>query len=221
MIRVLIADDEQLTRESLRLILETDDEITVVGEVTDGSEVLAAVQSYQPDVVLTDVEMPNMDGLSAALALRRLPSPPHIVVLTSFAVDGYLYSALRAGVDGFLLKDVMPLELIEAIKVVARGEAIISPSMTRRLMQHFAVPQPVSSTQERLKTLPEEHLTILYLLAQGLSNAEIGAHVQLSESQIKVHVSRILRRLDCANRVQAAILAHSAGLEAPAGYEPL
>ncbi|MEU6069818.1 MULTISPECIES: response regulator transcription factor [Streptomyces] len=216
MIRVVIADDEELTRESLRLILETDDAITVVAAVPDGEQAVAAALSHQPDVVLTDVQMPAMDGLSAALALRRLAQPPRIVVLTSYSRDEYLYSALKAGVDGFLLKDVRPHELIDAIKVVARGEAIISPSMTRMLMEQFTVPREAVDARERLKPLPQEQQTILALLAQGLSNAEIGARMQLSESQIKVHVSRILRLLGCGNRVQAAILAHTAGLTPPA-----
>ncbi|MCH0564620.1 response regulator transcription factor [Streptomyces sp. MUM 2J] len=216
MITVVVADDEELIRESLRLILQTDDTITVVAAVADGEQAVAAALTHQPDVVLIDVQMPAMDGLTAALALRRLPRPPRVVVLTSFSRDEYLYSALKAGVDGFLLKDVRPHELIDAIKVVARGEAIISPSMTRTLMEQFTVPHEAVHARERLKPLPQEQRTILALLAQGLSNAEIGARMQLSESQVKVHVSRILRLLGCANRVQAAILAHTAGLTPPA-----
>ncbi|MBN0048587.1 response regulator transcription factor [Streptomyces actuosus] len=215
MITVVVADDEELVRESLRLILQTDDTITVVAAVADGEQVVAAARSHQPDVVLTDVQMPATDGITAALALRRLPRPPRVVVLTSFARDEYLYSALKAGVDGFLLKDTRPHELIDAIKVVARGEAIISPSMTRTLMEQFTVPHEAVRARERLESLPQDQRTILALLAQGLSNAEIGARMHLSESQVKVHVSRILRLLDCANRVQAAILAHTAGLTPP------
>ncbi|MFI1169790.1 response regulator [Streptomyces sp. NPDC020801] len=216
MIRVLVADDEQLTRESLRLILESDEGITVVEDAIDGEQAVAAAIIHRPDVVLTDIQMPAMDGLSAALAMRRLAHPPRIIVLTSFAQDQYLYTALQAGVDGFLLKDIRPEELIDAVKVVARGEAIISPSMTRTLLQHFAVPQSISSARRQLDPLSQEHRAILSLLAQGCSNAEIGARLNLSESQVKVHVSRILRILGCSNRVKAAILAYEAGLIPPA-----
>ncbi|MFJ7343699.1 response regulator [Streptomyces sp. NPDC101110] len=221
MITVLIADDEQLTRESLRLILEADEEITVVADAADGREAVAAATALSPNVVVTDIQMPGMDGLAAALAIKRLAHPPRVVMLTSFAVDDYLFTALKAGVDGFLLKDSHPHELITAVKVVARGEAIISPSMTRTLIQRHTVAEPTAGAQERLRLLGQEQRTLLSLLAQGLSNSEIGARLKMSESQVKVHVSRVLRLLRLANRVQAAIFAYSVGLVPPASYAPL
>jgi DNA-binding NarL/FixJ family response regulator len=211
MIRTLVADDEALARQSIRLVLEADDEITVVDEAANGTYAVESARRHRPDIAIVDVHMPH-DGLVAAREMLRLEHPPRVIMLTTFALDEYLYTALEAGVDGFLTKDVQPEDLISAVKVVARGEAIISPSMTRSLIQRHTSSLPARGMQERLRALPEVQRDILALLAEGQSNAEIGACLDLTESQVKVHISRILRLLRLTNRVQAAILAYSAGL---------
>lgn len=195
-------------------MLESDDEITVVAEATDGSQAVDTALRHHPDLALVDIRMPVMDGLAAAREMVLLPQPPRVIMLTSYAQDEYLFAALKGGADGFLVKDVSPHDLLNAVKAVVGGDAIISPSMTRSLIQRFTPPEasPASSAQDRLRALPEEQRTILALIAQGLSNAEIGACRGLTESQVKAQVSRILRMLRLSNRVQAAILAYSAGL---------
>ncbi|MEV0375825.1 response regulator transcription factor [Streptomyces sp. NPDC050636] len=207
-------DDEALVRQGIRLVLESDDAITVVAEATDGSQAVDIARRHQPDVALVDIRMPGMDGLAAAREMVLLPRPPRVIMLTSYALDEYLFAALKGGADGFLVKDVYPHDLLSAVKVVVAGDAIISPPMTRALIQRFAPPaaSPVSNAQDRLRALPEEQRTILALIAHGLSNTEIGARQGLTESQVKTQVSRILRQLRLRNRVQAAILAYSAGL---------
>ncbi|MFG2826143.1 response regulator [Streptomyces sp. NPDC048434] len=214
MIRVLLADDEAMVRQGIRLVLESDDDITVVAEATDGSQAIDTARRLQPDVAIMDIRMPVMDGLAAAREMALLPQPPRVVMLTSYAQDEYLFAALKGGADGFLVKDVSPYDLMNAVKAVANGDAIISPSMTRSLIQRFTPPEvsPSSSAQERLRALPKEQRTILALIAEGLSNAEIANCNGLTESQVKAHVSRILRMLRLNNRVQAAIVAYSAGL---------
>ncbi|KAB1140040.1 response regulator transcription factor [Streptomyces luteolifulvus] len=214
MIRVLLADDEALVRQGIRLVLESDDQITVVAEATDGAQALDSARRHQPDVAIVDVRMPVMDGLAVAREMALLPQPPRTIMLTSYALDEYLFAALKSGADGFLVKDVSPYDLMNAVKAVSSGDAIISPSMTRSLIQRLTPPEvsPVSSAQERLRALPEEQRTILALIAEGLSNAEIATCRGLTESQVKAQVSRILRMLRLSNRVQAAILAYSAGL---------
>ncbi|MGP3948963.1 response regulator [Streptomyces sp. 7N604] len=214
MIRVLLADDELLVRQGIRLVLESDDEIAVVAEATDGSQAVDIARRHHPDLAIVDIRMPGLDGLAAARELVLLPRPPRVIMLTSYALDEYLFAALEAGADGFLVKDVSPHDLLSAVKVVVGGDAIISPSMTRSLIQRFTLPaaRQVSGSEDRLRALPEEQRTILALLAQGRSNAEIAACRGLTESQVKTQVSRILRLLRLSNRVQAAILAYSAGL---------
>ncbi|MFJ5801872.1 response regulator [Streptomyces decoyicus] len=214
MIRVLLADDEALVRQGIRLVLESDDEITVAAEATDGSQAVDIVRWHQPDLAIVDIRMPGMDGLTAAREMVLLPRPPRVIMLTSYALDEYLFAALKCGADGFLVKDLYPHDLLSAVKAVVGGDAIISPSMTRSLIQRFAPPaaSPVANAQDRLRALPEEQRTILALIAQGFSNTEIGACRGLTESQVKTQVSQILRLLRLRNRVQAAILAYSAGL---------
>lgn len=192
----------------------------VVGEAADGAQAVAAARRCVPDIAVLDIRMPNADGITVARELLSVPHPPRVIMLTSFALDEYLYTALSAGVDGFLIKDVLPQELVNAVKTVARGDAIISPSMTRGLIQRCTASHPFPDAWDRLRALPEEQRGILALLAQGLSNTEIGLRLGLTESQVKVHVSRILRLLRLANRVQAAILAHSAGLSAAPRHTP-
>ncbi|GGO96380.1 response regulator [Wenjunlia tyrosinilytica] len=214
MIRVLVADDEPLVREGIRLVLDSDDEITVVAEAVDGSQAVDSARRHHPDLAILDIRMPTTDGLTAVRALALLPHRPRVIILTSFALDEYLYAALSAGADGFLVKDVSRHDLLSSVKAVANGDAIISPSMTRSLIQRFT-PPPARSTpgvKDQIAALPEELRQVLALLSRGLSNAEIGALLCLTESQVKAQVSRVLRLLRLTNRVQAAILAYSVGL---------
>ena len=214
-IRVLLVDDEALVRGGLRMILETADDLEVVGEADDGSGAVAAVQRHRPDVVLMDVRMPELDGLAAAAEVLRLPHPPKVVMLTTFGLDRYVFSALEAGASGFLLKDTPPLELIAAVRVVAAGEAMLSPTVTRTLIGHFAAGGGTSrrdAAAARAATLTDRERDVLVAVGHGYSNAEIARELFLSEATVKAHVSRLLTKLDAHNRVQVAILAHEAGL---------
>jgi DNA-binding NarL/FixJ family response regulator len=214
-IRVLLVDDEALVRGGLRMILESADDLEVVGEAGDGSEAVEAVQRHRPDVVLMDVRMPGLDGLSAAGQVLQLADPPRVVMLTTFGLDSYVFAALEAGASGFLLKDTPPRDLIAAVRVVAAGEAMLSPAVTRRLIGHFADGRGTSrrdAAVERIGTLTERETEVLVAVGRGLSNAEIGRALFLSEATVKAHVSRVLTKLDAANRVQVAIVAHEAGL---------
>ena len=215
MIRVLIVDDEALVRAGLRMILESDPDLAVVGEADDGAEVLAAVERARPDVVLMDIRMPRLDGLAATAALQALDAPPAVIVLTTFDLDDYVFRALQAGAGGFLLKDTPPRELIQAVRIVASGESMLSPTVTRRLITHFASDPRAERRQhalERIATLSARELEVLVEVGRGASNADIGKTLFMSEATVKAHVSHVLVKLDRANRVQAAILAHDAGL---------
>jgi DNA-binding NarL/FixJ family response regulator len=214
-IRVLLVDDEALVRAGLRMILESADDLEVVSEADDGSKAVTAVQLHRPDVVLMDVRMPGLDGLAAAAAILRLAQPPKVVMLTTFGLDSYVFSALEAGASGFLLKDTPPRDLIAAVQVVAAGEAMLSPAVTRRLIGHFAEAGGTArrdAALARLTALTERETEVLVALGRGLANAEIGRELFLSEATVKAHVSRVLTKLGAANRVQVAILAHEAGL---------
>jgi DNA-binding NarL/FixJ family response regulator len=214
-IRVLIVDDEALVRAGLRMILESDDELSVVGEADDGAEVLAAVERSRPDVVLMDIRMPRLDGLAATAQLQALDAPPAVIVLTTFDLDDYVFRALQAGAHGFLLKDTPPRELIQAVRVVASGESMLSPTVTRRLISHFATDPRTERRQQALAqigTLSPRELEVLVEVGRGASNADIGTTLFMSEATVKAHVSRVLVKLERTNRVQAAILAHDAGL---------
>jgi len=213
--RILIVDDDALVRAGLRMILESADDLQVVGEATDGSQVTAAVQRHRPDVVLMDIRMPTMDGLAATAALQVMTEPPRVIVLTTFDLDDFVFRALQAGAAGFLLKDTPPLELIAAVRVVAAGDAMLSPGVTRRLIGHFAADPRVDRRRqalERLAGLTDREREVLVQVGQGLSNADIGRSLFMSEATVKAHVSRVLVKLGVANRVQVAILAHDAGL---------
>ena len=216
MIRVLIVDDEALVRAGLRMILESADDLIVVGEAGDGADAVEAVRRSQPDVVLMDVRMPRLDGLSATTAVRAIGDPPAVVILTTFDLDDFVFRALQAGAAGFLLKDTPPLELIQAVRVVAAGESMLSPSVTRRLIAHFAAADPRDSREQearaRLTDLTEREVEVLAAVGGGQSNAEIGTGLFMSEATVKAYVSRLLTKLGLANRVQLAILAHDAGL---------
>jgi DNA-binding NarL/FixJ family response regulator len=214
-IRVLLVDDEALVRGGLRMILESADDLEVVGETDDGSKAVEAVQLHRPDVVLMDVRMPGLDGLAAAGAILHLADPPRVVMLTTFDLDSYVFAALAAGASGFLLKDTPPRDLIAAVRVVAAGEAMLSPTVTRKLIGHFADSGGTTRRDAaiaRVKGLTEREAEVLVAVGRGRSNAEIGRELYLSEATVKAHVSRLLAKLDAANRVQVAILAHEAGL---------
>ncbi|MFB6719997.1 response regulator [Kribbella sp. NPDC056345] len=215
MTRLLIVDDEALVRAGLKMILESDSELEVVAEAEDGADAAAMVTKHRPDVVLMDIRMPRLDGLAATRAVQALPDPPKVVVLTTFDLDDYVFRALQAGASGFLLKDTPPRELVQAIKVVAAGDAMLSPAVTRRLIGHYAKDSRADRRrvgQERVSKLTEREREVLVEVGSGLPNADIGKKLFMSEATVKAHVSRLLVKLAATNRVQAAIIAYEAGL---------
>lgn len=212
-IRVLLVDDDALVRAGLRMILSSSDEVEVVGEAADGAEAVAATDAHRPDVVLMDIRMPGMDGITATAALRRLARPPHVIVLTTFQADEHVMSAIRAGADGFLLKDTPPAEIVHAVRLVAAGEAMLSPSVTRTLLSHLGddgTAERRRAATERLTALTDREREVADAVASGASNAEIATSLFMSEATVKAHVSRLLTKLAVANRVQVAILVHDA-----------
>jgi DNA-binding NarL/FixJ family response regulator len=214
MIRVLVVDDEVLVRSGLRMILEATGDMAVVGEARDGSDAVAATARHRPDVVLMDVRMPGMDGLSAAAEIARSAWPAKIIMLTTFDLDEYVHAALKAGAVGFLLKDTPPRDLAAAVRTVVAGNAMLAPTVTRRIISSFAEkgPSQAEVARKRLAVLTEREQQVARAIARGLSNAEIGRELAMSEATVKTHVSRCLAKLDLTNRVQAAILVHDAGL---------
>jgi DNA-binding NarL/FixJ family response regulator len=221
-LRVLIADDQALVRAGFRMILDAAEGIEVVGEASNGEDAIAAVRRLQPDVALMDVRMPTMDGLEAT---RRIlagnANAPRVVMLTTFDIDEYVYSALRAGASGFLLKDVSPEQLVAAVRLVAAGDALLAPSIVRRLVERFATPAPTpaSTRDANLSDLTTREREVLVLIARGLSNAELAEHLTLSEATVKTHVARILSKLGLRDRVQAVVLAYESGLVSPGGAQ--
>jgi len=214
-IRALVIDDEALVRAGLRMILESAEDVTVVGEADDGADAVEAVRRCAPDVVLMDIRMPRLDGLAATVAIRGIEDAPPVIILTTFDLDDYVFRALQAGADGFLLKDTPPLELVQAVRVVAAGDSMLSPSVTRRLIAHFATdarPAREEQARARLAALSPRELEVCAEVGRGRSNAEIGEALFMSEATVKAHVSRLLVKLELANRVQVAILAHDAAL---------
>jgi DNA-binding NarL/FixJ family response regulator len=199
------------------MILEAREDIEVVGEAEDGAQALELARRRRPDVILMDVRMPRLDGVEATRRLVEEGSQARILILTTFDLDEYVYEALRAGASGFLLKDVQPAQLVEAIRVVARGEALLAPTVTRRLLDRFAqgLPGAPGEPPPELSSLTERELEVLGLLASGLSNAELAERLVLSETTVKTHVSSILRKLGLRDRVQAVVLAYQAGLARP------
>jgi DNA-binding NarL/FixJ family response regulator len=213
-IGVLLADDDELTRTGLRLIIESDQDLTVVGEAADGQEAIHLARALRPDVVLMDIRMPAVDGLEAT---RRIVDAaedgPKVLILTTFELDEYVFGALRAGASGFLLKRSSPEVLIEGIKVVAAGDSLLAPSVTRRLIQEFTrQPGPPAPPAAPLDTLTQRELEVLALVGAGLSNAELAARLYISEATVKTHVKRILMKLGLRDRIQAVVLAYEAGL---------
>jgi DNA-binding NarL/FixJ family response regulator len=214
-VSVLIVDDDPLVRAGLVMILGGADDLRVVGEAADGSQVPAAVAEHRPDVVLMDIRMPQVDGLAATEALRRRPDPPEVIVLTTFHADEYVLRALRAGASGFLLKDTPPPEILGAVRRVAAGEPILSPAVTRQLIAHVGgtgVDARRAHARRLLDRLSEREREVAVAVGQGKSNAEISAELFMSVATVKAHVSRVLTKLELNNRVQVALLAHDAGL---------
>jgi DNA-binding NarL/FixJ family response regulator len=213
-VRVLIVDDDALVRAGLSMILSGDEEVSVVGQATDGSEVPEAVARLRPDVVLMDIRMPGVDGLAATEALRRRPGAPEVLVLTTFDADEFVLRALRAGASGFLLKDTPPGQIRDAVLRVAHGEATLSPSVTRQLIAHVSAETPPERGHagQLLDRLSAREREVALAIAQGRSNAEISGQLHMSVATVKAHVSRVLTKLDLNNRVQVALLVHDAGL---------
>jgi DNA-binding NarL/FixJ family response regulator len=212
-IKVLLVDDDALVRAGLRIILSSAEDLDVVGEVDDGARAVAAVRELGPDVVLMDIRMAKMDGITATAALRRLDRPPQVIVLTTFQADEQVMSALRAGAGGFLVKDTPPAEIISAVRVVASGDAIVSPSVTRTLLSHLGDAQASDrrrAAAQRLGALTEREREVAAVIGSGASNAEVAAALFMSEATVKAHVSRLLTKLDVTNRVQIAIMVHDA-----------
>ncbi len=215
-VRVLIVDDDPLVRAALSMIIGGAPDLVVVGEATDGTEVPAAVAAYAPDVVLMDIRMPRLDGLAATEELRSAPNPPEVLVLTTFDADEQVLRALRAGAGGFLLKDTAPAEIVHAVRRVAAGETMLSPTVTRQLVAHVTGAVGVDPRRQRaqrqLATLSEREREVAIALGQGRSNAEIAGELFMSVATVKAYVSRLLVKLDLNNRVQVALLVHDAGL---------
>ncbi len=219
MIRVLLADDHHLVRTGFRVILETEDDIQVVGEAADGAQAVALARTTEPDVVLMDVEMPTLDGLEAT---RRIAADaakgPAVLILTTFDRDDYLFAALQAGASGFLLKNGTPEDLVDAVRIVARGDALLAPEITRRVIATFARPGAATTrTSERLAELTPREREVLVLLAGGATNAEIAGRLHLGEATVKTHVSRVLTKLDVRDRTQAVVFAYEHGVVRPGG----
>jgi DNA-binding NarL/FixJ family response regulator len=215
-VRVVIADDQALVRGGFRMILDAREDMDVVGEAGDGAEAVDLVRQHEPEVVLMDVRMPAMDGIEATRRIVASGSSARIIILTTHDVDEYVFAALRAGASGFLLKDVRPAELVEGIRVVAGGDALLAPSVTRRLLDRFATdlaepaPEP-----DHLDELTEREAEVLRLVALALSNSEIADRLVLTEATVKTHVSSVLRKLGLRDRVQAVVFAYDVGLVRP------
>jgi DNA-binding NarL/FixJ family response regulator len=216
-IRVLVTDDQALVRGGFRMILDAQPDIEVVGEASDGREAIALARELTPDVVLMDVRMPVLDGIEATRELTRDGDRSRVLMLTTFDLDEHVYDAIRAGASGFLLKDVPPAELAHAVRVVAAGETLLAPTITRRLVEEFVRRPPPGRRSEQLEDLTERELEVLQLVARGLSNGEIAEQLVLGETTVKTHVTRILSKLDLRDRVQAVVLAYESGLVTPGG----
>jgi DNA-binding NarL/FixJ family response regulator len=217
MIRVLLVDDQPLVRSGLRMIVATRDEFSVVGEATQGLEAVEMVKQLNPDVVIIDIQMPVLDGVEATRRITALPNPPKVLVLTTFERDDYLHEALRAGASGFLLKNSPPERLLDALSIVASGDSLVDPAMTRRLIDAMGTRLPMNSdvALKALKALTDREEEVLRLIAKGFSNAEIAEALFIGESTVKTHVSSILVKLNLRDRVQAVVFAYEHGVTTP------
>ncbi|WP_422740240.1 response regulator [Micromonospora sp. WMMD729] len=217
-VRVVIVDDQALVRAGFKMVLDSQPDLAVVGEAIDGADALRVLARTEADVVVMDIRMPTMDGVEATrrICADRPSGPPRVLVLTTFDTEADAFAALRAGASGFLLKNVPPEELLDAIRVVARGDSVVAPSITRRLLDRFAGQLGVAPTADpRLAQLTEREREVLLLVAQGLSNAEIATKAHVAEATVKTHVGRILAKLQLRDRVQAVVLAYESGLVTP------
>lgn len=222
MIKTIIVDDQPLVRAGFRMILAAQPDIELVGEAEDGSQALAltktlTAQGHPPDIIVMDIRMPVMNGVEATQHLNTLDNPPRIIVLTTFDTDEDAFASLQAGASGFLLKNSPPEDLLAAIRTVARGDAVVAPSVTRRLLEHFAgrFTTPAARRDPRLDQLTDREREVVVLIAQGLSNVEIASQLVVAEATVKTHVGRILTKLDLRDRVQIAVFAYQSGLVNP------
>jgi DNA-binding NarL/FixJ family response regulator len=217
-IQVVVADDQGMVRSGFSVLLNAQPDIEVIGEAVNGQEAITMAASLQPDVILMDVRMPVLNGLQATREITALPDPPKVLVLTTFDLDDYVYEALRAGASGFLLKDASARELADAVRLVAAGDALLAPGVTRRLIAEFArMGAPRSPSRKDIEGLTERESEVLALVARGMSNAEIAGHLVVAEQTVKTHVSRILMKLGLRDRTQAVVLAYETGLVHPGG----
>jgi DNA-binding NarL/FixJ family response regulator len=216
-VSVFLADDQRLVRDGLRMMIETEDDLTVVGEAGDGLATVTAVQQARVDVVLMDVRMPVMDGVEATRRLTRLGHPARVLILTTFDLDEYVFAALRAGAAGFLLKDARQEELLSAVRGVANGGAVVAPSATRRLLTHFVdlLPGPALPPDKRLRLLTPREIEVLRAIAAGASNAEISTRLHMAEGTVKTHIGKLLSKLHCRDRVALVLFAVETGLVNP------
>ncbi|MEV5927363.1 response regulator [Streptomyces cellulosae] len=220
MIRVLIADDQQMVRQGFTVLLNTQPDIEVVGQAVNGLEAVEKVAEVPPDVVLMDIRMPELGGIEATARITAAHPEVKVLVLTTFDLDEYVYEALRAGASGFLLKDASAEQLAEAVRVVAAGDGLLAPGVTRRLIAEFSRldPRPRTPLRQKADGLTERETEVLALIAQGLSNAEIAVRLVVAEQTVKTHVGRILVKLGLRDRTQAAVFAYESGLVRPSGY---
>jgi DNA-binding NarL/FixJ family response regulator len=224
MTSVLLCDDQALVRVGLRKILDAEDDLEVVGEAGDGEDAVAEAQRLKPDIVLMDIRMPVLDGIEATRRIVKTQPDSRVVVLTTFGLDGYVYDALRVGASGFMLKDAPPEEIVAAVRIVANGDALLAPAVTRAVIQEFAnrspAPAPMAAPPALEELTPRER-EVLELLSRGMSNPEICAELVVSEATAKTHVARILQKLGLRDRIQAVIYAYETGLVEPgAGLQP-
>jgi DNA-binding NarL/FixJ family response regulator len=219
-IRVLLVDDQALVRSGFRMIVEAQEDMEVVGEAADGEEGVAETERSRPDVVLMDVRMPHVDGIEATRRIMLGQGASKVLILTTYDLDEYVFRGLRAGASGFLLKDVAPEDLVRAIRVVAEGESLLSPSVTRRLIEQFVrMPEPPSTPPEGLETLTEREREVLELIARGLGNGDIAGRLYLSMATVKTHVNRVFAKLGIRDRAQAVVLAYESGIVRPGDRE--
>ncbi|MDQ3576889.1 MAG: response regulator transcription factor [Actinomycetota bacterium] len=211
MIRVALVDDDALIREGLRMILDQADDIEVVATGSDGRQAVRIAREVAPEIMLIDIRMPNLDGIEATRQITAEPDPPRVIILTTFELDSYVFEALRAGASGFLLKRTEPDQLVHAIRIVADGEALLSPSVTRRLIDEFSK-RPATVSPERLHGLTEREHEVLVCIARGLSNRELAQRLVIADNTVKTHVKRILTKLGARDRAQAIVIAYESGL---------